>query len=277
MIAGLPGLRDKLRRICPFACSGDLCIFTLSSSTTPNSALNFASFIPRIARQPEVLTGMKKQFTLARYLCTFTLTMSLSACFLDELGGDSSSSLPTISVTSPANSSTIETPDLVINLIGTAESDNEIESVTWGNDRGGQGKANGRENWATGNIVLQAGINNITITAMDVLGNSNYKSIAVKREDPAGPWEGGSATLSWTAPTERINNTPLPDLAGYRIHYSQESGNHSNQVVINNPGITTYVVDNLSSGIWYFAVSAFDSTGQFSDLSNEGQRNIPQQ
>ena len=277
MMAGLPGLRDMLHCICPFAYSGDLCIFTLSSSTTPNLALNIASSTPRFACQREVLTRMKTQITFARYLCTFALAMSLSGCWLDEFDKDSNGATPMISLTNPANVSTIETPDIIINLSGTAESQNEIESVTWGNDRGGEGTANGRENWATGNIVLQTGINNITITAKDVLGNSNYKSIAVNRESPEGPWGNGSATLSWTAPTERINNSPLPDLAGYRIHYGQESGNHSNQVMIDNPGITTYVVDNLSSGTWYFAVSAFDSTGQISDLSNEGQRSIPQQ
>ena len=205
----------------------------------------------------------------------FTLALSLSACFLEELDNDSNSGFPMISLTNPVDALTIETPDQVINLVGTAESEYEIEFVMWGNDRGGQGTANGKENWATGNIVLQTGTNNITITATDVLGNSNDKSIAVTRENLDGSSESGSATLSWTAPTERVDNTPLTDLAGYRIHYGQEPGNHSNQVTINNPGIATYVVDNLSSGTWYFAVSALDSAGRISEFSNEGRRDVP--
>ncbi len=218
---------------------------------------------------------MMKQGTIARYLCTFTIALSISACLTDDSEEKTNSALPIISFTNPVNASTIETPDTVINLAGTAESEGEIESVTWANDRGGRGIANGRENWATGNIVLQQGMNNITITANDMLGNSNNKSIAVNQRSSDEPWASGSATLSWTAPTERIDNTPLFDLAGYRVRYGQSSGNHSNQITINNPGITTYVVDNLSSGTWYFTVSAFDSTGQFSDLSNEGQKSIP--
>ncbi len=219
---------------------------------------------------------MMKLGTFARYLCTFTIAMSLSACVVDDSEKNTNSALPMISFTSTANASVIETPDSVINLVGTAESEGQIESVTWANDRGGRGIANGREIWATGNIVLQQGMNNITITANDMLGNSNNKSIAVNQGGSDEPWASGSATLSWTAPTERIDNTPLFDLAGYRVHYGQSSGNHSNQITINNPGITTYVVDNLSSGTWYFTVSAFDSTGQLSDSSNQGQKSIPQ-
>jgi hypothetical protein len=206
----------------------------------------------------------------------FAVAMSLSACLMDDAEENTHGALPIISFTSPTNASTIETSDIIINLAGTAESEVEIESVTWANDRGGHGMAIGRENWATGNIVLQQGINNITITAKDMLGNSNNKSIAVTQGSSDEPWASGSATLSWTAPTERIDNTPLFDLAGYRIHYGQSPSKYSTQITVNNPGITTYVVDNLSSGTWYFSVSAFDSAGQFSDFSNEGQKSISQ-
>ena len=206
-----------LHCICPLAYISDLCSFPESFSTTPNSALTIAFSTSRFACQPEVLTAMMKQGTIARYLCTFTIALSISACLTDDSEEKTNSALPIISFTNPVNASTIETPDTVINLAGTAESEGEIESVTWANDRGGRGIANGRENWATGNIVLQQGMNNITITANDMLGNSNNKSIAVNQGSSDEPWASGSATLSWTAPTERIDNTPLFDLAGYRV------------------------------------------------------------
>jgi len=35
----------------------------------------------------------------------------------------------------------------------------------------------------------------------------------------------GTALLSWTAPTENSDGSPLTDLAGYKIHYGSSHGN----------------------------------------------------
>jgi hypothetical protein len=49
-----------------------------------------------------------------------------------------------------------------------------------------------------------------------------------------------------------------------------------NQVVqITNPSVTAYVVTNLSSGTWYFGVSAYTTSGMEGTLSNVGQKIIP--
>ena len=71
----------------------------------------------------------------------------------------------------------------------------------------------------------------------------------------------GSATLSWMAPTQRIDGTPLANLAGYRIRYGTAPGSLSNQVQIPNPGITSCVVENLPPGTYYFVAIAYDSLG----------------
>ena len=84
----------------------------------------------------------------------------------------------------------------------------------------------------------------------------------------------GSATLTWIAPTERTDNTPLSNLAGFNIYYGQTSGDHANKIALNNPGIATYVVDNLTPGTWYFAVTAFDANGRESNSSREGSRSF---
>jgi hypothetical protein len=426
----------------------------------------------------------------ARYLGMVTLMLALAGC-LGESDDDSSVSGPQVSFTNPAGADEIQTPDVVVSLVGTASSDAKIESVGWANDRGGRGSASGKENWVTGNIVLQLGTNNITVTATDSDGDANSKSIAVIREsatgvpsgdsdDPAvlysytsdfsaaaplkgasiepgrisfmfapsdeieargirhveyrcckgleGPGEGtpfgpsfnvtnkpwalgldltgmeaggkrrmrtivhftdgsdaesitfdftiaggeeinrpptisgrptgtataglaysfrptatdadgdtlsfsisnkpswanfsrstgrlsgtptandlgmhnnitisvsdgketarlspfaisvestgsGTATLTWSPPTERTDGTSLGSgLAGYEIHFGQDSNSYSNRIKLNNPGLASYVVDNLSSGTWYFSVSAFDTSGQKSGMSNEGQIAIP--
>jgi len=84
----------------------------------------------------------------------------------------------------------------------------------------------------------------------------------------------GSATLSWSPPTLRTDGTPLTDLAGYSIHYGNTAGVYSSKIRIDNAGITTYVVENLSQGTWYFTTTAFDSTGAESDYSNVASKTI---
>jgi hypothetical protein len=83
----------------------------------------------------------------------------------------------------------------------------------------------------------------------------------------------GQATLSWTAPTLRTDDTPL-DLAGYRIYYGNQPDSYSQIVDVNSAGVTTFVVENLGVGTWYFAISAVDSAGVESGLSNAASKTI---
>lgn len=78
----------------------------------------------------------------------------------------------------------------------------------------------------------------------------------------------GSATLSWTAPTENEDSSPLTDLAGYTVYYGTSIDDYPNSVTIYNPGITTNIVENLSTGTWHFIVTAFDLSGNESAPSN---------
>ena len=76
------------------------------------------------------------------------------------------------------------------------------------------------------------------------------------------------------APTARTDGSPLTNLAGYIVFYGRMSGIYDYQIDISNPGILTYVVENLVSGDWYFALTAYDSQGIESDRSNEVLREI---
>jgi len=79
----------------------------------------------------------------------------------------------------------------------------------------------------------------------------------------------GNVTLSWQAPTSNADGTTLVDLKGYKVHYGPTSKTYSDTIQVTNPGITTYVVDNLKSGKYYFAVTAYNAAGQESSLSSE--------
>jgi hypothetical protein len=428
-----------------------------------------------------------------RFVFVITATMLLSACLTDEsVSGDSSSSIDglSIAVTSPEGVSSLQTPDIVINITGTVSSNAGIDAVSWINDRGGKGIASGTEKWTTGNIVLQLGINNITVAAADIDGKTVSYTVSVERENTtaagsddadrtpvvmysynsnlssaapvdgatinpqlvyifvvpgsdwqdrgiadikihcckgvAGPGQGedysplvtvknspwaqmydmssfaadgtrrakiwakfndgtlsenfrfdftvasplvganraptisgsptaiatvgnqynfrptatdldgdtllftiknkpawatlskttgrlhgtpgnndvgtyasigisvsdgsttanlptfsikveasanGSATLNWSIPTERTDNSALGNkLAGFNIYYGQTSGDYGNIAKISNPGLSTYMIENLSSGAWFFVVTALDGDGIESNPSGEGSK-----
>jgi hypothetical protein len=80
---------------------------------------------------------------------------------------------------------------------------------------------------------------------------------------PAGS---GTATVSWQASTTTTAGAALNDLAGYRIYYGLSASDLS-QVVDAGVDLQSYVIDNLGSGTWYFAVRAVTQLGVESDLS----------
>jgi len=75
----------------------------------------------------------------------------------------------------------------------------------------------------------------------------------------------GDAILTWAPNTE-------PDLAGYNLHYGTVSGTYS--VVANAGNATTYTVTGLGVGIYYFAVTAYDTSGNESGVSNEVSKSV---
>ena len=85
----------------------------------------------------------------------------------------------------------------------------------------------------------------------------------------------GSATLTWQPPTQNSDGTALTDLAGYNIYWGTTPGSYPNSVTINNPGLTTYVVDNLAPGDYEFVATAFNESGVESQYSNKAIKTIP--
>ncbi len=84
----------------------------------------------------------------------------------------------------------------------------------------------------------------------------------------------GSATLTWTPPTTNTDGSPLTDLAGYRVYWGTSAGNYPNSVLISNPGLTSYVVDQLTPATWFFVTTAVNAQGIESSLSNVGSKTI---
>jgi len=85
----------------------------------------------------------------------------------------------------------------------------------------------------------------------------------------------GSVTLSWIAPTENEDNSPLTDLAGYVIHYGTHAGQYSNTIYLDDPETTGYKFENLSPGTYYFAITAINTDGAESTLSDMIAKTVP--
>lgn len=76
-----------------------------------------------------------------------------------------------------------------------------------------------------------------------------------------------STTLDWTPPTENEDGSPLMDLAGYKIYWGTTPGDYTRSETINNPGISSYVVDDLNPGTYEFVATSFNVAGIESEYS----------
>ncbi|MCZ6820478.1 MAG: putative Ig domain-containing protein [Calditrichaeota bacterium] len=84
----------------------------------------------------------------------------------------------------------------------------------------------------------------------------------------------GSATLSWTPPTQNEDGSPLTNLAGYKFYFGTSMGIYTNQVRVDNPGITSYVIDNLVPNTYFFVATAVNSAGVESSFTNETSKQV---
>ena len=84
----------------------------------------------------------------------------------------------------------------------------------------------------------------------------------------------GSATISWLPPTENTDGSALTDLAGFRIYYGTSAMALTQTTTITNPGLTSYMVENLAAATWYFSVRAYAADGAESAPSNIASKTI---
>ena len=78
----------------------------------------------------------------------------------------------------------------------------------------------------------------------------------------------GSASLEWLPPLDNTDGSPLTNLAGYRIVYGVSPRYLTHTIQVANAGVSTYLVENLAPGTYYFAVRAYTSSGLESANSN---------
>jgi hypothetical protein len=126
-----------------------------------------------------------------------------------------------------------------------------------------------------------------TLTGLALFGISSNIVISVR--DPEGATAAlqpfsinvsaspptGTATVSWTPPTTNTDDTPLTNLAGFRVLYGTNANSLNQQVQVAGATATSRTINALASGTWYFAVRAYNAAGAESDLSNVASKIIP--
>jgi len=103
---------------------------------------------------------------------------------------------------------------------------------------------------------------NIQISVSDGSGSVTLEPFSITVVQPSAD----AVTLSWTPPQENTNGTASTNLAGYRIYYGSTPTN-LNQVITVEGNVTTFVLNQLPAGTWYFAVAAFNTEQVESSLS----------
>ena len=113
---------------------------------------------------------------------------------------------------------------------------------------------------------------NITLTVTAGGASATLGSFTVTVA--AAPAQTGTALLNWVPPTQNTDGSAITNLAGYYIYYGSSPTTMTNRIQISNAGLSAYTVTGLASGTTYFAISAYESGGAESALSNIGSKVI---
>jgi hypothetical protein len=117
----------------------------------------------------------------------------------------------------------------------------------------------------------QVGVHgNISITASDGQASARLGPFEIEVTEDGS----GSASLSWNIPTQNTDGTPLRDLARFRIDWTRTNNGAKGSVTINNPSVSSYVVENLAAGTYEFTVVAINDDGIASVPSNKARKSV---
>jgi len=74
----------------------------------------------------------------------------------------------------------------------------------------------------------------------------------------------GTAKLSWTPPTQNADGTPLLNLAGYEVRWGRTPDASEHTSTISDPRATTFDINGLGPGTWYFKMASKNTAGEMS-------------
>jgi Putative Ig domain len=126
----------------------------------------------------------------------------------------------------------------------------------------------------TGTPTTTGTYSNIVVSASDGTASGSLPAFSIKVVTPTPVSGTGSATLAWTDPTLNTNGSTLTNLAGVHLFYGQSQTAMTNEITVPSTSENTYTVSGLASGTWYFAATAYTTTGVQSAQSAIGSKTI---
>ncbi len=67
----------------------------------------------------------------------------------------------------------------------------------------------------------------------------------------------GTASLSWVSPP--VNSNGTLEVEGYHIYFGNSSANLTHVVNVESPNATSFVINSLPAGNWYFGVASYNA------------------
>jgi hypothetical protein len=118
--------------------------------------------------------------------------------------------------------------------------------------------------------------NNIRISVSDGTDSAQLAAFSIHVNSVEVVATTGSMSLMWTAPSTRTDGSSLSlsEIDGYRIYIGTTQNNMQVHLDLSQGDLSSYTIDNLELGDYYVAISAYDSTGNASDLSNIVQKSV---
>jgi len=114
---------------------------------------------------------------------------------------------------------------------------------------------------------------NITISSLD--GTTHVIVITINGADEAAA-PTSNINLSWTAPTQREDNTAisLSEISGYKISYGTSPGSYPNSVSLGSSSVVSHTFVDFASGTYYFVITTIDTDGRESQNSTSVSKTI---
>jgi hypothetical protein len=109
---------------------------------------------------------------------------------------------------------------------------------------------------------------NIVITVSDGIDSASLSPLSIEVVEPEPVI--GNVSLRWTPPSTRTDGSALDlsEIGGYKIYMGTTADNLQQVLDLSDSTITGYVMENLDSGDYYFAVTIYDTEGNESAFSN---------
>jgi len=157
---------------------------------------------------------------------------------------------------------------------------------SWASFNSNTGELTGRpgtlQTGTVGPIVISVSdgnsVTSLTAFSISVLASAPAEQaapvvVAKAQPEPAPTSKTNVAALTWTPPTQNNDGSPLDNLASYRLYYGTTAGQLTKVITIDK-GQTAYTVSDLQPATYYFALSAVNSAGLESALSDVRSKSI---